>query len=169
MQNIDDSVFIAEGARVVGDVTVGKDSSIWFNAVLRGDEDRIAVGEGSNIQDNCVIHCGQGYSTIVGNGVTVGHLALLHGCTIGDNSLIGMHATVMNGAVIGCNCVIGAGALVTGGTIIPDNCLALGSPARVIRKVTDEDLRLNRIDSDFYIQQAASNMAASGVSSSAEG
>ena len=80
MQNIDNSVFIAEGARIVGDVTIGKDSSVWFNAVLRGDEDRIVVGEGSNIQDNCVIHCGQGYSTIVGNGVTVGHLALLHGC-----------------------------------------------------------------------------------------
>jgi len=169
MRNIDKTVFIAEGARVIGDVSIGKNSSVWFNAVLRGDEDRIVIGEGSNIQDNCVIHCGQGYATIVGNGVTVGHLALLHGCTIGDNSLIGMHATVMNGAVIGCNCVIGAGALVTGGTIIPDNCLALGSPARVIRKVTDEDLRLNRIDSDFYIQQAASYMAASGVSSSAEG
>ena len=149
MQNIDDSVFIAEGA------TVGKDSSIWFNAVLRGDEDRIAVGEGSNIQDNCVIHCGQGYSTIVGNGVTVGHLALLHGCTIGDNTLIGMHSTIMNGAVIGKNCVIGAGSLVTTGTVIPDNSVALGSPAKVIRSIKSEEIEYNKFDAEFYRKQAA--------------
>ena len=148
-------MFIAEGAREVGDVTVGKDSSIWFNAVLRGDEDRIAVGEGSNIQDNCVIHCGQGYSTIVGNGVTVGRLALLHGCTIGDNTLIGMHSTIMNGAVIGKNCVIGAGSLVTTGTVIPDNSVALGSPAKVIRAVKSEEIEYNRFDAEFYRKQAA--------------
>ena len=124
MRKIDESVFIAEGAHVIRDVVLKKNSSVWFNAVLRGDEDQIIIGEGTNIQDNCVIHCGQGYSTVVGNGVTVGHLALLHGCTIGDNTLIGMHSTVMNGAVIGSNCVIGAGSLVTGGTVIPDNSLA---------------------------------------------
>ena len=155
MQNIDSSVFIAEGARIVGDVTIGKNSSVWFNAVLRGDEDRIVVGEGSNIQDNCVIHCGQGYSTIVGNGVTVGHLALLHGCTIGDNTLIGMHSTIMNGAVIGKNCVIGAGSLVTTGTVIPDNSVALGSPAKVIRAVKSEEIEYNRFDAEFYRKQAA--------------
>ena len=155
MQNIDSSVFIAEGARIVGDVTIGKDSSVWFNAVLRGDEDRIVVGEGSNIQDNCVIHCGQGYSTIVGNGVTVGHLALLHGCTIGDNTLIGMHSTIMNGAVIGKNCVIGAGSLVTTGTVIPDNSLAFGRPAKIVRSVTEKEIESNRYDADFYMKEAA--------------
>lgn len=162
MRNIDKSVFIAEGARVIGDVTLGNNSSVWFNAVLRGDDDRIEVGEGSNIQDNCVLHCDKGNPTIVGKNVSVGHLALLHGCTVGDNSLIGMHATVMNGAVIGKNCVIGAGALVTGGTVIPDNSVAVGSPARVIRKVTQKDLESSRENIEFYLKQAAAYLAASG-------
>ena len=120
MQNIDSSVFIAEGARIVGDVTIGKNSSVWFNAVLRGDEDQITVGEGTNIQDNCVLHCGPGFKVAVGNNVTVGHMTILHGCTVGDNTLVGMHSTIMNGAVIGSNCIVGAGSLVTEGTIIPD-------------------------------------------------
>ena len=102
-----------------------------------------------------MIHCGQGYSTIVGNGVTVGHLALLHGCTIGDNTLIGMHSTIMNGAVIGKNCVIGAGSLVTTGTVIPDNSVALGSPAKVIRAVKSEEIEYNKFDAEFYRKQAA--------------
>ena len=153
MQNIDSSVFIAEGARIVGDVTIGKNSSVWFNAVLRGDEDRIVVGEGSNIQDNCVIHCGQGYSTIVGNGVTVGHLALLHGCTIGDNTLIGMHSTIMNGAVIGKNCIIGAGRLVTQNTIAEDNCLLIGSPAKVKRKVTEAEVLHSLENARHYAEE----------------
>ena len=161
MGSIDKSVFIAEGARIVGDVTLEKNSSVWFNAVLRGDDDRIVVGEGSNIQDNCVLHCDKNNPTIVGNNVSVGHLALLHGCTVGDNSLIGMHATVMNGAVIGKNCVIGAGALVTGGTVIPDNSVAVGSPARVIRKVTQKDLESSRENIEFYMKQSASYLAAS--------
>ena len=144
MRKIDESVFIAEGAHVIRDVVLKKNSSVWFNAVLRGDEDQIIIGEGTNIQDNCVIHCGQGYSTVVGNGVTVGHLALLHGCTIGDNTLIGMHSTVMNGAVIGSNCVIGA-----------------GRPARVVRPVTQKDLDQIRIDAEFYIEQAKTYMSSS--------
>lgn len=162
MGYIDKSVFIAEGARVIGDVTLEKNSSVWFNAVLRGDDDRIVVGEGSNIQDNCVIHTHKGLPTIVGKNVSVGHLALLHGCTVGDNSLIGMHATVMNGAVIGKNCVIGAGALVTGGTVIPDNSVAVGSPARVVRKVTKEDLDSSMENIEFYLKQSAAYLAASG-------
>lgn len=156
MRKIDESVFIAEGAHVIRDVVLKKNSSVWFNAVLRGDEDQIIIGEGTNIQDNCVIHCGQGYSTVVGNGVTVGHLALLHGCTIGDNTLIGMHSTVMNGAVIGSNCIVGAGSLVTEGTIIPDGSVALGRPARVIRKMTQKDLEQIAGDTKFYIRQAQS-------------
>lgn len=162
MRHIDETVFIAEGARIIGDVSLGKNSSVWFNAVLRGDEDHIIVGEGSNVQDNCVIHCGQGYSTVLGNGVTVGHLALLHGCTIGDNTLIGMHSTVMNGAVIGKNCVIGAGSLVTTGTVIPDNSVVMGSPARVVRPVREEEVEYNRFDADFYMKQASSYKAGYG-------
>ena len=161
MGYIDKSVFIAEGARVIGDVTLEKNSSVWFNAVLRGDDDKIVVGEGSNIQDNCVLHCDRKNPTIVGKNVSVGHLALLHGCTVGDNSLIGMHATVMNGAVSGKNCVIGAGALVTGGTVIPDNSVAVGSPAKVIRKVTEADLKGSRENIEFYLKQSAAYLAAS--------
>ena len=100
MRKIDDSAFIAEGAKVLRDVVLEKNSSVWFGAVLRGDENRIVIGEGSNIQDNCVVHVGANDPTIVGKNVTVGHLAILHGCTIGDNTLIGMHSTIMNGAVI---------------------------------------------------------------------
>ena len=124
MGKIDETAFVAEGARIIGDVSLKKDSSVWFNAVLRGDEEQIIIGEGSNIQDNCVVHCGPNCPTIVGKGVTVGHLALLHGCRIGDNTLIGMGSIVMNGAVIGNNCIIGAGSLITFGTVIPDNSMA---------------------------------------------
>ena len=123
MGKIDETAFVAEGARIIGDVSLKKDSSVWFNAVLRGDEEQIIIGEGSNIQDNCVVHCGPNCPTIVGKGVTVGHLALLHGCRIGDNTLIGMGSIVMNGAVIGNNCIIGAGSLITFGTVIPDNSM----------------------------------------------
>ena len=152
MRKIDESVFIAEGAHVIRDVVLKKNSSVWFNAVLRGDEDQIIIGEGTNIQDNCVIHCGQGYSTVVGNGVTVGHLALLHGCTIGDNTLIGMGAIVMNEAVIGSNCIIGAGSLVTGGTVIPDGSLVMGRPAKVIRQVSEEQIRFIHENADNYVK-----------------
>lgn len=154
MRKISETAYIAEGARVIRDVVLEDNSSVWFNAVLRGDESYIVVGEGSNIQDNCVLHCGKGYPTIVGRYVTVGHLALLHGCTVGDNTLIGMHSTVMNGARIGSNCIIGAGSLVTGGTVIPDNSLALGRPARVIRQVTEKEIASNRDDADFYIRES---------------
>lgn len=154
MRKIDDTAFIAEGAKVIRDVVLEKNSSVWFNAVLRGDEDQIIIGENSNIQDNCVVHCGQGYSTIVGKGTTVGHLTLLHGCTIGDNTLIGMHSTIMNGAKIGNNCIIGAGSLVTGGTVIPDNSLAFGRPAKVIRQMTEKEIASNQYDANFYINEA---------------
>ena len=156
MRKIDNSVCIAEGARVVGDVVLGKNSSVWFNAVHRGDEDQITVGEGTNIQDNCVLHCGPGFKVAVGNNVTVGHMTILHGCTVGDNTLVGMHSTIMNGAVIGSNCIVGAGSLVTEGTIIPDGSVALGRPARVIRKMTQKDLEQIAGDTKFYIRQAQS-------------
>ena len=153
MGKIDETAFVAEGARIIGDVSLKKDSSVWFNAVLRGDEEQIIIGEGSNIQDNCVVHCGPNGPTIVGKGVTVGHLALLHGCRIGDNTLIGMGSIVMNGAVIGNNCIIGAGSLITFGTVIPDNSMAFGRPAKVVRTVTPEEIASNRNDAAVYIRE----------------
>lgn len=155
MRKIDDSVFIAEGAKVLRDVVLEKNSSVWFGAVLRGDENRIIIGEGSNIQDNCVVHVGPNDPTIVGKNVTVGHLAILHGCRIGDNTLIGMHSTIMNGAVIGSGCIIGACTLVTENTVIPDNSLAFGSPAKVIRKTTEEERERTAESARFYIREAA--------------
>ena len=153
MGKIDETAFVAEGARIIGDVSLKKDSSVWFNAVLRGDEEQIIIGEGSNIQDNCVVHCGPNCPTIVGKGVTVGHLALLHGCRIGDNTLIGMGSIVMNVAVIGNNCIIGAGSLITFGTVIPDNSMAFGRPAKVVRTVTPEEIASNRNDAAVYIRE----------------
>ena len=154
MRKIDETAYIAEGARLIKDVVLEKNSSVWFNAVLRGDEEPIIVGEGSNVQDNCVIHVGPGCPTILGKGVTVGHLALLHGCRVGDNTLIGMNSTILNGAVIGRNCIIGAGSLVTKGVVIPDNSLAFGRPAKIVRQVTEEEIESNRYDAQFYIREA---------------
>ena len=154
MRKIDETAYIAEGARLIKDVVLEKNSSVWFNAVLRGDEEQIIVGEGSNVQDNCVINVGPGCPTIIRKGVTVGHLALLHGCRVGDNTLIGMNSTILNGAVIGRNCIIGAGSLVTKGVVIPDNSLAFGRPAKIVRQVTEEEIESNRYDAQFYIREA---------------
>ena len=155
MRKIDETAYIAEGAKIIKDVVLEKNSSVWVNAVLRGDEEQIIIGEGSNVQDNCVIHVGPECPTVLGKGVTVGHLTLLHGCRIGDNTLVGMNSTIMNGAVIGKNCVIGAGSLITKGTVIPDNSLAFGRPAKIVRNVTDKEIESNRYDADFYIKEAA--------------
>jgi len=125
--------WVAPNAHVMGRVTLASGVGIWFGAVLRGDNDPIIVGEGSNVQENTVIHTDIGYPTTIGKNCTIGHSAIIHGCTIGDNSLIGMGATVLNGAVIGKNCLIGAGALVTEGKVIPDGSLVVGMPAKVIR------------------------------------
>ncbi len=128
--------FIAPTAAVVGDVTLGENVSIWYSAVLRGDEGAIKIGEDSNIQDNCTVHG----AVTVGRGVTVGHNAILHGCTVEDGALIGMGACVLDGAVIGKESLIGAGALVTGGTVIPPHSLVLGAPAKVKRALTEEEI-----------------------------
>lgn len=136
--NIHEETFIADNSTIIGDVEIGKDSSVWFGAVVRGDENNILIGEGSNIQDNCVIHVDE-YGVRIGNFVTVGHGAILHGCSINDEVLIGMGATVLNGAKIGHNTIIGAGALVTENANIPDGVLCLGVPAKVIRKLTLEE------------------------------
>ena len=140
IQNSGDN-WIAPNANVIGDVTLEKNTSIWFNATLRGDIENIHVGEGSNVQDGSVLHTDPGYPLKIGKNVTVGHLVMLHGCTIGDNSLIGIGAVILNNAKIGNNCVIGAKSLITENKEIPDNSLVVGSPGRVIRKVTDEEVK----------------------------
>ena len=132
-------VYIARGAVVIGDVTLGAHSSVWYNAVLRGDINRIVVGHHSNIQDNAVLHLADDFGCILGNWVTVGHGAIVHACKIGDETLVGMGAVVLDGAVVGRQCLIGAKALVTSGTKIPAGSLVLGAPAKVVRKLSPEE------------------------------
>ena len=132
--------WIAPNATVIGDVILKKNSSVWFNAVLRGDIETITIGEGSNIQDGSVLHTDPGYPLTIGSGVTVGHMVTLHGCSIADDSLIGIGSTVLNNAKIGKNCIVGAKSLITENKEIPDNSLVVGSPGKVIRKVTEEEI-----------------------------
>lgn len=148
------TAFIAEGAVVIGDVTLGAEASVWFNAVLRGDSESIHIGAGSNIQDGAVCHADPDLPLIIGAGVTVGHRAIAHGAQVGDHSLIGMGAIVMNGARFGSHCLVGAGALVTGGKVFPERSLILGSPARVIRQVTDEEIAMMRRTAAQYVEKA---------------
>lgn len=131
----DGDYWVAPNAQVMGKVSIGSGCSIWFGAAVRGDNELILIGNGTNIQENCVLHTDPGMPVTIGKNCTIGHTAIVHGCTIGDNSLIGMGATVLNGAKIGNNCLIGAGALVTEGCVIPDNSLVVGMPAKVIREI----------------------------------
>lgn len=146
----DESVWIAETASVIGRVILERESSIWFNAVLRGDNDPITIGAGSNIQDGSVLHTDVGYPLTLGQNVTVGHKVMLHGCTIGDHCLIGMGATILNGVKIGKNSIVGAHALITEGKEFPDGSLILGSPAKKIRDVTDQDKNLLSMSAKVY-------------------
>ncbi len=146
----DESVLLAEGAQVSGDVTLGHEVNIWYNAVLRGDDGAIAVGEGTNIQDCAVLH----EETTVGRGCTIGHGAIVHGCTVGDNTLVGMGAIILNGARIGSNCIVGAGALVTGKMDAPDGMMILGSPAKVVRPLTEAEIESNRASAQGYLEAA---------------
>lgn len=155
---IDPEAFIAEGAVVRGDVRIERNASIWYNAVLRGDVDSIAVGEGSNIQDGCVVHVDRGCPVRIGRNVTVGHGAIVHGCTIGDGTLVGMGAIILNGAVIGEGCIVGAGALVTQGKHIPAGTLVIGSPARIVRAVTPEEREHNLANAQLYIEEARAQL-----------
>ena len=144
------TAFVAYNATVAGDVTLGEQTGVFFGAVIRAEHDAITVGDGTNVQDCCVLHCDAGYPVSIGRDCTIGHGAIIHGCTIGDNTLIGMGAIVLNGAKIGSNCIIGAGALVTGGTVIPDGSLVVGSPAKVKRPVTDAEIESNRASAASY-------------------
>lgn len=145
--------FIAPSADVIGSVIMEDRSSVWFNAVLRGDNEPIHLGEESNVQDGCVMHTDPGYPLTLGRGVTVGHLAMLHGCTVGDYSLIGVKAVVLNHARIGECCLIGANSLITEGKRIPDRSLVMGSPGKVVRALTDEEVEKLREASRIYVKK----------------
>ncbi|MBV8501206.1 MAG: gamma carbonic anhydrase family protein [Paucibacter sp.] len=144
------SAWVAESADVIGRVTLAEDVSIWFGAVLRGDSEHLRIGRGSNIQDGSVCHADHGFPLVVGEGVTVGHKVMLHGCTVGDGSLIGIGAVILNGAKIGRHCVVGAGALVTEGKEFPEGSLIIGAPAKVARQLTPEQLAGLKMSAAHY-------------------
>ncbi|ODT76839.1 MAG: gamma carbonic anhydrase family protein [Pelagibacterium sp. SCN 64-44] len=146
--------FIAPDAVLVGDVVLGPEAGIWFGVVARGDIETIAIGARSNVQENCVLHTDKGFPLRIGENVTIGHGAIIHGCSIGDNSLIGMGATVLNGAKIGKNCLIGANALVTENKVIPDNSLVMGAPAKVVREVDEQGVAALAASAERYVQNA---------------
>ncbi len=143
--------FIADNATLIGDVVLHENTSIWFNVVIRADNDRITVGEGSNVQDGSVLHVDPGKPLLIGRHVTIGHKAMLHGCTIGDNSLVGINAVVLNGAKIGRNCLIGANALVPENMEIPDGSLVLGSPAQVKRELRPDEIQKLSLSAAHYV------------------
>ena len=147
--------FIAPNATVIGNVKLLPNASIWFNCVLRGDNEPIEVGEGSNVQDGCVLHTDPGFPLRIGKHVTIGHKVMLHGCTIDENSLIGIGSIVLNGARIGKNCLVGANSLVTEGKTFPDGSLIIGSPARVVRELTEEEIDGMRESAAHYVDNAA--------------
>ena len=148
------NVYTAPGAVVRGDVTIGDNSSVWFNAVVRAEAGSAVIGEKTNIQDNCVLHVDHGADIRIGSQVTIGHGTIIHGCTVKDNTLIGMGTIIMNHAVIGENCIIGAGTLITQNTVIPDNSLVLGNPGKIIRTVTEAEKENIRRNADYYMEEA---------------
>jgi carbonic anhydrase/acetyltransferase-like protein (isoleucine patch superfamily) len=153
--SVDASAYIAESADVIGKVRIEANVSVWFNATVRADNDQITIGANSNIQDGAVLHADPGFPVTLGSNVTVGHQVMLHGCTIEDGALIGLQAVVLNGAVIGKNCLVGAGALVTEGKHFPENSLILGSPAKVVRTLTPEDIAKIRATANGYVAKIA--------------
>ena len=159
--DVREDVYIAETADVIGQVTLKARSSVWYQAVLRGDSDHLEVGEESNIQDGAVLHADPGYPLKIGKGVTVGHQAMLHGCTVGDGCLIGIQAVVLNGAVIGENSLVGAGAFIKEGAVFPPNSLIVGSPAKVVRELSAEAVEGLKLNAKSYVmrgQQHASTL-----------
>lgn len=147
-----DSFWIAPDAHVIGQVELGLDVGIWFGSVLRGDNEPIVIGDGTNIQEGAMVHVDPGFPVRIGKGCTIGHHAIIHGCTIGDNSLVGMGATVLNGAKIGNNCLIGANALITEGKEFPDNSLIVGAPARIVRTLDERAAAGLRLSAENYIR-----------------
>ena len=151
LQTSDDNFWIAPNASVIGEVNLERDASIWFNAILRADNEPITIGEGSNVQDGAIIHTDPGFACNIGKKVTVGHMAMLHGCSIGDGSLIGIGSVVLNGAKIGKNCIIGSKALVTEGMDVPDGSMVLGIPGKIKKTLTEEEQSVVPLGADHYI------------------
>jgi carbonic anhydrase/acetyltransferase-like protein (isoleucine patch superfamily) len=142
--------WIADNAIVIGNVVLENNANIWFNCVVRGDNDVITIGENSQLQDGCVLHVDPGHPITLGKNVSVGHMAMLHGCTVGDGSLIGIKSVILNDAIIGKNCLIGANTLIAEGKKIPDGCLVLGSPGKVVRQLTEDEIkRINQISANY--------------------
>jgi carbonic anhydrase/acetyltransferase-like protein (isoleucine patch superfamily) len=148
---VDERYWVAESAVVIGTVRLKRDASVWYGASLRGDNEWVEIGERSNVQENCILHTDIGFPLTVGAGCTIGHSVILHGCSIADDSLIGMGAIVLNGVKIGRHCLVGAGAVVTEGKVFPDNSLIVGAPARAVREVNDKILQLIAESADFYV------------------
>ena len=151
---IHETAWVADSAQVLGNVRLAEDSSIWFGVVIRGDMDAISVGRGTNIQDNSVLHADHGVPLTIGDNVSVGHQVMLHGCTIGDGSLIGIQAVILNGAKVGKNCLVGAGSLITEGKEFADNSMIFGSPAKAVRQLSAEQIEGLKMISDHYIENA---------------
>jgi carbonic anhydrase/acetyltransferase-like protein (isoleucine patch superfamily) len=151
---IDESAYIADSAHIIGNTRIGANASVWFGATIRGDNELIALGANSNVQENCTLHTDPGYPLTIGENVTVGHQAMLHGCTIGAGSLIGIQAVILNGAKIGNNCLVGAGALVTEGKEFPDNMLIIGSPAKAVRTLNATDIARMHGNTENYVERA---------------
>ncbi len=151
-------VYIAPSADVIGNVTLGEGVNIWYNAVVRADREPITIGARSNVQDGSVVHVDAGYPVVIGEDVTIGHAAIIHGCEIGSGSLIGMGATILNGVKIGKDCMIGAGALVTQGTEIPDGHLAFGNPAKIRRPLTEEEIAANHQNTAEYVVEGEESL-----------
>ncbi|MEN3364992.1 MAG: hypothetical protein V7606_2266 [Burkholderiales bacterium] len=151
--DIDPSAYVTDSANVIGNVRIEAYASIWFEVTLRGDNELITVGENSNLQEGCVLHTDPGYPLTIGKNVSVGHQAMLHGCIIGEGSLIGIQSVILNGAKIGRNCLVGAGALITEGKEFPDNSLIIGAPAKVARTLSEEDIARLRGNADNYVKR----------------
>lgn len=151
-EQIDPSVFIAAGAVIIGDVHIGTNSSVWFNAVIRADTERVVIGERTNVQDGVIIHVDVGSPALIGAGVTIGHSAVVHGAVVEDDVLIGIGAKVLSGAKIGHDSILGAGTLVTGGTVVPPRSLVLGLPGRVVRSLTDDEIASIKVTAERYVK-----------------
>lgn len=159
-EQIHPTAFIAQGAVIVGDVTLGEECSVWFNATLRGDSMPLTIGPRTNIQEGCIFHADPGFPAIIGAGVTIGHGAVVHGAEVGDNSLIGIRSVLLNGVVVGENCIVGACALLTQGKEFPPGSLIMGAPAKVIRPLTPEEIERNRRSAEEYVKRSRAFMQA---------
>ena len=151
-------IFIAESADVIGDVILGEYTGVWYHATIRGDQDQITIGKGTNVQDNCVIHTDAGFPVSIGEYVTIGHGAILHGCRVGKNTVIGMGAILLNGCEIGKNCIVAAGTLITQNQKIPDGTVVMGNPGRIKRNVHPEEIEGNRRSAELYMKEAENHL-----------